>query len=192
MNGYHLSTGEFNPVGSVKVVTTDVRILASTNRDLEQMIRDGRFREELYYRINVVSVGLPALADRMEDVPLLVDHFIHRFREKRGKAITSVSGEALAAMRRYEFPGNVRELENAVEHAFVMCRGDTIDVRHLPDKILVAARDPGRPGISKKSERAIIQEALDRHAGNRQATAVELGMHRSTLWRKLRQYGLDG
>jgi len=187
-----LSTGEFSPVGSVKVVKTDVRILASTNRDLEQMIRDGRFREELYYRINVVSVGLPALADRMEDVPLLVDHFIRRFREKRGKAIKGVSGEALAAMRRYEFPGNVRELENAVEHAFVMCRGDTIDVRHLPDKILVAARDSGRPEISKKSERAIIQEALDRHAGNRQETAVELGMHRSTLWRKLRQYGLDG
>jgi len=187
-----LSTGEFSPVGSVNVVTTDVRILASTNRNLEQMILDGEFREELYYRINVVSVSLPPLCERREDVPLLVDHFIRRFREKRGKAITGISGEALAAMRRYGFPGNVRELENAVEHAFVMCRGETIEAGHLPDKILSSARDGPQPGLSKRSERAIIQEALDRHRGNRQETAVELGMHRSTLWRKLRQYGLDG
>ncbi|MEN8148928.1 MAG: sigma 54-interacting transcriptional regulator [Planctomycetota bacterium] len=186
-----LSTGEFSPVGSVDVVKTDVRILASTNRDLEHMIADGEFREELYYRINVVGVSLPPLVERREDLPLLVDHFIRRFREKRGKAIVGISSEGLAALRHYEFPGNVRELENAVEHAFVMCHEEEIQALHLPHKILAAARSPVHPEMSKKSERAIIQEALDRHGGNRQATAEELGMHRSTLWRKLRQYGLE-
>jgi DNA-binding NtrC family response regulator len=102
-----------------------------------------------------------------------------------------MSGEAMAMLRKYDFPGNVRELENAVEHAFVMCRSETIEVRHLPDKILTSVRHQPAPEISKKSERAIIEEALDRNQGNRQQTADELGMHRSTLWRKLRQYGLE-
>jgi PAS domain S-box-containing protein len=186
-----LSTGEFSPLGSVKVHRTDVRILASTNRDVERMIEEGRFREELYYRVNVVTLVLPPLKDRPEDVPLLVDHFIRRFREKRGKSIRGISPEALNLLRRYEYPGNVRELENAVEHAFVMCRGETIEVEHLPSKILAGAQ--GRPAVRNgdRSERAILAEALERHHGNRELTARELGVHRSTLWRRMKRLGIE-
>jgi DNA-binding NtrC family response regulator len=119
-----------------------------------------------------------------------VDHFIGRFREKRGKGIQGASAETLAVLRRYDFPGNVRELENAIEHAFVMCRGDTLEPEHLPPKIRSSVSVHPRAAPDERSERAIIKETLDRHAGNRQATAEELGMHRSTLWRKIRQYGL--
>lgn len=185
-----LSSGEFSPLGSVKVQKTDVRILASTNRDLDRMIEQGRFREDLYYRINVVNICLPPLRERLEDLPLLVDHFIRRFREKRSRNIQSMTNEALALLRRYDFPGNVRELENAIEHGFVMCRGEQIEPRHLPRRIQQAAENASRSDREPRSERAIIQEALARHGGNRQATALELGMHRSTLWRKLQQYHL--
>jgi PAS domain S-box-containing protein len=187
-----LSSGEFSPLGSVKVHKVDARIIACTNRDVERMIHDGEFREELYYRVNVVNLQIPALKDRPEDIPLLVEHFIGRFGEKRGKEITGVDADVLALLRRYEFPGNVRELENAIEHAFVMCRGDTIRVEHLPRKIAKAAQEAGPARIQERSERAVIREALARHGGNRQETARELGMHRTTLWRKLQQYGLDG
>lgn len=185
-----LSSGEFSPLGSVKVQKTDVRILASTNRDLDRMIEQGRFREDLYYRINVVNICLPPLRERLEDLPLLVDHFIRRFREKRSRNIQSMTNEALALLRRYDFPGNVRELENAIEHGFVMCRGEQIEPRHLPRRIQQAAENASRSDREPRSERAIIQEALARHGGNHQATALELGMHRSTLWRKLQQYHL--
>lgn len=185
-----LSSGEFSPLGSVKVQKTDVRILASTNRDLDRMIEQGRFREDLYYRINVVNICLPPLRERLENLPLLVDHFIRRFREKRSRNIQSMTNEALALLRRYDFPGNVRELENAIEHGFVMCRGEQIEPRHLPRRIQQAAENASRSDREPRSERAIIQEALARHGGNRQATALELGMHRSTLWRKLQQYHL--
>ena len=187
-----LSSGEFSPLGSVKVHKTDVRILASTNRDLEAMIEQGQFREDLYYRLNVVNIALPPLRDRPEDLPLLVDHFIRRFRERRARNIQGISNEALALLRRYAFPGNVRELENAIEHAFVMCREERIQPRHLPRRIVAAANENGQEPREPRSERAVIQEALQRHGGNRQATAQELGMHRSTLWRKLQHFGLDG
>jgi len=151
----------------------------------------GEFREELYYRINVVTLDLPALRDRPEDIPLLVDFFVKRFRERRGKPIQGASPDVLNLLRRYDFPGNVRELENAVEHAFVMCRGETIEVEHLPTKILEGAQ--GRPmrRTGHRSERAILEEALARHDGNREATAEELGIHRSTLWRKIKRLGLE-
>jgi DNA-binding NtrC family response regulator len=118
-----------------------------------------------------------------------VDHFVRRFREKRGKQIHGVSEEVLALLRRYDWPGNVRELENAIEHAFVMCRGETIVPAHLPEKV-VSAGSAARPVRTPLSESAILREALDRNHGNRSATARELGIHRATLWRKLRQYGL--
>jgi PAS domain S-box-containing protein len=186
-----LSSGEFSPLGSVEVQKVDTRIIACTNRNLEQMIEEGLFREELFYRVNVVNICLPALRERPEDIPLLVDHFVARFREKRGKDITGVSRDVLALLRSYDFPGNVRELENAIEHAFVICRGDLIEREHLPQRIAQFVKLASGTGIREQSEKAIIREALVRNRGNRQATSVELGMHRSTLWRKLRQYGLD-
>ena len=186
-----LSSGEFSPLGSVKVHRVDARIIACTNRNVEEMIEAGEFREELYYRVNVVNVTLPALKDRLEDLPLLVQHFVQRFREKRGKAIECVSDEAVALLRRYDFPGNVRELENAIEHAFVMCSGDRIEPAHLPRKIREHLPAGSISPREEMSERAILMEALSRNRGNRQKTARELGMHRSTLWRKMQQHHLD-
>jgi len=185
-----LSSGEFSPLGSVEAKKTDVRILASTNRILEDRVAQGLFREDLYYRINVVNIELPPLKERLEDIPLLVDHFVRRFRKKRGRDIQGASPEALATLRCYDFPGNVRELENAIEHAFVMCHGDLIEPRHLPERLLDAASRPADFLRERPCERAIIQEALERNGGNRRRTADELGMHRSTLWRKLQQYAL--
>jgi PAS domain S-box-containing protein len=186
-----LSSGEFSPLGSVKARKADVRILASTNRVLEEEVAEETFREDLYYRINVVNIALPALKDRLEDVPLLADHFIARFREKRGRDISGISSEGLSTLRCYDWPGNVRELENAIEHAFVMCRGDTIEPRHLPSRILDAAGAPAQVLRETPCERAVIQEALKRNGGSRERTAKELGMHRTTLWRKMQQFALD-
>jgi PAS domain S-box-containing protein len=185
-----LSTGEFSPLGSVKVHRVDARIIACTNRDLEEMIERGEFREELYYRVNVVNIRLPALKDRPEDLNLLAEHFVQRFRERRGKGILGLSSATLEVLRRYDFPGNVRELENAIEHSFVMCRGDTIEPEHLPRKICEATQSRPKPLLSEQSEKAVIREALARNGGDRQKTARELSMHRSTLWRKVREYGL--
>ena len=111
---------------------TDARILAATNADLAERIENGTFREDLYFRVNVVELRIPPLRDRPEDIPLLVDHFLKKFRKKTHKSIERVSPDALATLRRYTFPGNVRELENAIEHAFVMCHSDEIQVSHLP------------------------------------------------------------
>jgi DNA-binding NtrC family response regulator len=171
---------------------TDARILAATNADLQECITRGDFREDLYFRINVVELKIPPLRDRPEDIPLLVDHFLKKFRKKTRKSINRVSPEALGTLRRYLFPGNVRELENAIEHAFVMCHSDEIQVDHLPAGIM--RRSAAVNGVSPghRNEREVIAEALHRNAGNRALTAKELGMHRSTLWRKARMYGLDG
>jgi PAS domain S-box-containing protein len=185
-----LSSGEFSPLGSVKVHQVDTRVLAVTNRDLEAMIQAGTFREELYYRINVVRIVVPGLRQRPEDIPLLVESFVARFRERRGKRITGVSDEVLQILRRYDWPGNVRELENAIEHAFVMCRGNVIEAAHLPANI-VAVRTAAEPVRDERTEAAIIRESLARNQGNRNATARELGVHRSTLWRKLRVHHLE-
>ncbi len=192
-----LQNGEFQPLGSTRGLKSDVRVLCSTNRDVERMVREGAFREDLFYRINVIHLRVPPLKDRLEDLPLLVEHFIKQFSEKRGKAISGISAEALNVLRCYDFPGNVRELENAIEHAFVLCRGDVIQPEHLPDKILNSAREKEEDGeyraprLPRGSEEAIIREALERHDGNRGDVADELGMHRTTLWRKMKKYGIE-
>jgi PAS domain S-box-containing protein len=186
-----LNNGEYQPLGSTKTMRTDARIIASTNADLKKAIADGRFREDLYYRINVVSIDLPSLSERPEDIPLLVEHFIHKHGDRGCTRVQHVSADVLAVLRMYSFPGNVRELENAIEHAIVMCGGDEIRVEHLPEQVVDESR--GRNGIvrSEQSERDVIEEALRRHQGNRALVATELGIHRSTLWRKMKGYGLD-
>jgi PAS domain S-box-containing protein len=186
-----LNNGEYQPLGSTRTMHTDARILAATNADLLDRIGKGSFREDLYFRINVVELRIPPLRERPEDIPLLVDHFLKKFRAKTRKSIARVSPETLAALRRYDFPGNVRELENAIEHAFVMCHSDTIQLAHLPGTItrrseVVSAVTPGR-----RNEKEVIAEALHRNKGNRARTAEELGIHRSTLWRKASMYGLE-
>jgi PAS domain S-box-containing protein len=191
-----LNNGEYQPLGSTRMLQTDARIVTSSNQDLKQMVEQGAFREDLFYRINVINIHIPPLRERLEDLPLLIDHFVQKFREKRKKDIQGVSAEALNLLRRYDFPGNVRELENAIEHAFVICRKNIIGLEHLPERIIDAVQE-GKPTSSSQrayggsSEESIIREALERNRGNRVKTADELGMHRATLWRKMEKYGIN-
>jgi PAS domain S-box-containing protein len=186
-----LNNGEFHPLGSTKTQRADARIITSTNADLRREVQDGRFREDLYYRINVVDLRIPPLCDRPEDIPLLVNHFLRVFSARRRKRILQISAEAMVALRRYQYPGNIRELENAIEHAFVMCHGDQLGLEHLPEAIVAGSRTPASAGPLPRNERDVIIEALRRNAGNRSRTAAELGLHRATLWRKLKTLGIS-
>lgn len=186
-----LNNGEYRPLGSSKTLHTDARIIAATNANMEVITNEGRFRQDLYYRINVVSLDIPPLYERPEDIPLLVNHFLKYFRKKSRKPIRRISPEALSVLRRHAFPGNVRELENAVEHAFVMCHDSEIGVEHLPPHINAQVVTGKNPSSLQIDERESIVEALRRYKGNRAKAAIELGMHRSTLWRKMKMMGIS-
>ena len=188
-----LQDGEFEPLGSSRTQRVDVRIVAATHRDVDQLVRDGTFREDLYYRLAIVRLQVPALRDRREDIPLLAEHFISRMRAERGKAIAGVSDSALAALMRHDFPGNVRELENAIEYAFVVCTEGLIRPEHLPRGIagVDAADRPGQPPRSlAEAEASFLRDLLAAHQHNVSAAARELGLHRTTLWRRMRKLGL--
>ena len=187
-----LQEREYEPLGATAPVKADVRVIAATNRRLDALVREGKFREDLYYRVHVVAVSLPPLRERREDIPLLADHFVARFNRLRGRDIAGVSDEVAAILMEHEFRGNVRELENVIEHAFVLCRGAVIRPEHLPPEMrpsraLKEARQ--ETTLAAVEERKIL-DALERHAGNRAATARELGIHKTTLWRKLKKMGL--
>lgn len=186
-----LNNGEYQPLGSTETLHTDARIIAASNANLDRALADGQLREDLYFRIAVVTVELPALKERREDIPLLVDHFVGKMGLKTSKPIHNLSPEAMQLLLRYPFPGNVRELENAVEHAFVMCRGEQVEAEHLPAHILDYVRAHHDTPQERPDERTMIEMALKRHAGNRSRAAEELGMHRTTLWRKLKTLGLE-
>lgn len=185
-----LNNGEYQPLGSTNTMRTDARIIAATNANLQNCIVNGSFREDLYYRINVVSLQIPPLKDRPEDIPLLVNHFIQKFGNKTRKSIKRVTPEVLVALRKFTFPGNVRELENIIEHAFVMCHNDEIKLEHLPINIINNGNITNGVTSVKVHEKQVIAETLQRNHGNRTRTAEELGLHRSTLWRKIRMYNL--
>lgn len=185
-----LNNGEYQPLGSTKTMRTDARIIAATNADLKSMIAKGEFREDLYYRINVVSLQIPPLNERPDDIPLLVTHFVDVFRRKTRRPVRRVSPEVMSILRKYQFPGNVRELENAIEHAFVMCHDEEIQPAHLPQSITEAGAVGSGISAQKEDERDVISEVLSRHHGNKTKAAAELGVHRSTLWRKLKSYGI--
>jgi PAS domain S-box-containing protein len=189
-----LQEREYEPLGAVKPQKADVRIVAATNRNLARLVEEGRFREDLYYRLNVVKLELPPLAERREDVPLLVEHFLKRFNVRMNKRIASVSQEVMQLFMRYDFPGNIRELENAMEHAFVLCSGTRIQEEHLPQELLSRARaaplqlSAGRD-VLKAAERQTLLTMLEKHGGNRKKAAAELGISPVTLWRKLKKTG---
>ena len=189
-----LQEREYEPLGAVRPQKADVRIVAATNRNLARLVEEGRFREDLYYRLNVVKLELPALAERREDVPLLVEHFLKRFNVRMNKRIGSVSPEVIQLFMRYDFPGNIRELENAMEHAFVLCSGTQIREEHLPQELLNRARavplqlSAGRD-VLKTAERQALLTILEKHGGNRKKAAAELGISLVTLWRKLKKPG---
>ena len=200
----------YEPVGSSKPREADVRVIVAANADLAELVARGQFRQDLYYRINVISVDLPPLRERPGDVPLLAEHFLAHFRDELGRSVTGFTPEAAGALRRYDWPGNVRELENAIERATVLCRTLRIDLDDLPDPVRKAsgASDPPMPPAAAGDaiipsapmplrdaleipEREIIRAALERNAWNRQATATELDINRTTLYKKMRRYRLD-
>ncbi|MBN2451628.1 MAG: sigma 54-interacting transcriptional regulator [Lentisphaeria bacterium] len=182
------------PLGSIRAVPVDVRVIAATNRDLKELVREGIFREDLYYRIRVVHLNLPRLAQRREDIPLLVDHLIAKFNHLQGKDIAGVSDDVLACLMVHDYPGNVRELENIIEQAFVLCRAGLIEPNHLPPELRpkTAQGIPGGQPMSLESiERFSLLDALRRRRGNRRLAARDLGIHVSTLYRKIRTLGIE-
>jgi PAS domain S-box-containing protein len=180
----------FEPLGSVETVRTNMRVIAATNRNLRKLVGEGTFREDLFYRIHVVHIDMPSLRERREDIPLLMDHFIDRYNRLQGKEITGLAEEAVAILMEYDYPGNIRELQNIIEHAFVLCQNGPIQLQHLPQHLRDQSPHElfgGLGGASLKSmERILIEESLRRHAGNRTLAAKELGINPSTLFRKIR------
>jgi PAS domain S-box-containing protein len=187
-----LERKEYEPLGAIKPIKLNTRIIAATHRHLHQLSLNGEFREDLYYRINVVRLQLPPLRDRKEDIPLLTHHFIERFNNLLGRSLTGISQEALAILMLHDWPGNVRELENAVEHAFVMCRGDVINPECLPPRI----RPKGSlvvktSGLTLRAcEKETILQSLERNQWKKMKTASELGIDKNTLRRKIIRHGI--
>lgn len=190
-----LDQHKFQPLGSVKSVKADVRVIVATNKDLASMVEIGEFRQDLFYRIDVVHIELPPLRDRKEDIPLLVDKFIVRMNSLRGRAVTGMDREALGLIMSHDFPGNIRELENVIEHAFVLCSDGIIEQQHLPHSVIARAASPStdHPTLQdglKSAEARAIMDALKRNSYNRLAAARDLGMHKSTLFRKIKKLGI--
>ncbi len=196
-----LQDREFEPVGGTETYKVDVRLVLATNQNLEEAVRRGEFREDLYYRINVITLTQPALRERMGDIPLLVDHYLRHFNAQTGRGILSVDDMAMHAMQQYHWPGNVRELVNVIERAVVLTKGDRITAGDLPEKLF--EEDERRANVEahlggaslKKAlstpERSLIIQALESNGWNRQNTAKSLGINRTTLYKKMKKYDID-
>jgi transcriptional regulator with PAS, ATPase and Fis domain len=190
-----LQEKEFEPLGATRTEEANVRVIAAANRDLAALVESGTFRQDLYYRIKVMKIELPPLRQRREDIPLLTQHFITVFNAVQNKRVTGVSPDVLGVLTAHDYPGNVRELQNIIEHAFVLLHDGQIELAHLPGELVPISAQHGRGRTmierSKALEVQAIREALARNGGNRLAAARELGMHKSTLFRKVRALGLD-
>jgi PAS domain S-box-containing protein len=182
----------YEPLGSTKSVKSSARVIAATHRKLENLVREGKFREDLYFRINVVKLSLPSLAERKEDIPLLVDHFIDKFNSEKGRSVAGITPEAMAALMIHDWPGSIRELENAIEHAFVLGRDNLIRLPDLPENVVPANNAVHVPmGLTLKDiERQAINQALRRNNWRRMAAARELGIDKNTLRRKIKRLGI--
>lgn len=202
-----LQERQFEPVGSSDTRTVDVRVILATNVDLATLVANGSFRQDLYYRVNVVNLKTPPLRDRPGDIPVLAATFLRRFAKDMNREVVSFSEPALRALTTYPWPGNVRELENAVERAVLLCRGPVIELDDLPEGLI--GHPPSRPApltldyppntapmplekALEGPERQILLASLERNGWNRQLTSAELGINRTTLYKKMRKYGLDG
>ncbi len=195
-----LQEREFEPLGSTRTVKIDIRIITATNRVLTDEVKSGRFREDLFYRLNVVPIELPPLRERKEDIPLLIEHFLRKYNEKNGRNVQGFHPRALDALMRYSWPGNIRELENVVERCVILTRDDYVPFSELPQPILDSTgdsygkefREGLRPGMTlKEMERELILITLDDNDGNRTRTSRVLGITRRTLQHKLKEYGID-
>lgn len=182
----------YEPLGSSHTVKTNARVISATHRNLENMVQEDRFRQDLYFRINIIRLSLPRLSERKEDIPLLADHFIESFNFSKGKKIVGLTQEAITALMLYDWPGNVRELENAIEYAFVFCTGELIRLQHLPDHLHPDKSSIVVPvGVTlKEIEKRAIQQALQKNQWKKLATAKELGIDKNTLRRKIQRLGI--
>ncbi|MCU0608114.1 MAG: sigma 54-interacting transcriptional regulator [Candidatus Edwardsbacteria bacterium] len=194
-----LQEREIVPVGGTRPIKVDVRLVSATNVDLSRAVEQGRFRTDLFYRINVIPVKIPPLRERPTDIPMLADHFLHKVANKEGSPVPKVSAAALAALGRYQWPGNVRELENAIERAVVLAAGPLIEPAHLPPEVIGPGTRMIKPeavqadnsGSLKTNERQAIINALQQTGGNKSQAAKSLGIHYTTLYRKMKHYGLE-
>ncbi len=207
-----LEEGEIQPLGGTRTVKVKVRLITATNRDLRAMVKQGQFREDLYYRVKVIPIEIPRLSLRRKDIPLLVDHFTAILATKAGRSAPSISQKAMRVLFDYDYPGNVRELRNIIERAFVLCAGSVIDVQHLPpevvdhsrrcvgldpylprtpeEQISLSAKPPSRRAESEPPEKQRLIGILDEYGWNRTAVAKRLGIGRTTLWRRMKDYGM--
>jgi DNA-binding NtrC family response regulator len=189
----------FERVGSNKTLTADVRLITATNKNLAQLVKEGSFRDDLYFRLRVVEIHMPPLRERKDDIPLLAQTFVKEFAEENGKKVRALAPDAMDALMVYPWPGNVRELRTVIEHAVVLCRSDDIGIRDLPQNVRIG-RDENFAGDGallsggmtvKEAEKQLIIRALKDSNGNRSAAAKKIGMSRRTLHRKLHTYQLE-
>ncbi|MFZ5765494.1 MAG: sigma 54-interacting transcriptional regulator [Thermodesulfobacteriota bacterium] len=192
-----IQSRQYEPLGSTTPVDADVRIIAATNRDLFTLMQEGVFRDDLYYRLNVVKLQIPPLRERREDLPVLIEYIIEKFNRERGKDIGGMSDAAMALLMRYDFPGNVRELQNIIEYAFILCQGGMIRPEHLPEPFrpgedeVAAGTVPDQPMTMEEAEKYIIMQALQRNRWRRMATCRELQISKDTLRRKIERFGIE-
>ncbi len=182
----------YEPLGATQSVQTNARVIAATHRNLEQRVKDNLFREDLYYRINIMKISLPPLSERKEDIPLLAEYFIEHFNRTQNRHILGLTHSAITALMLYDWPGNIRELENAFEHAFVLCAEDMIHIYHLPERIQpadISAQVPSGLTLKEIEKMAVVQ-ALHRNRWKRMATARDLGIDKNTLRRKIQRFGI--
>ena len=187
---------EVLPLGGTRPVKVDVRFIAASNRNMKDWVADGRFRQDLFYRLNVVNLHIPPLSQRREDIPLLAQHFLDRAAPVMGKPVRHLAENALALLKAYDFPGNVRELENIIERGVALCQGDTLAAAHLPDdlrdlSIRAFRRKDGKVIPLEEQEKDYILWVLDEAHGNQTLAAQMLGIDRVSLWRKLKKYGQE-
>jgi len=189
-----LQESEFERVGGTRTIKVDVRIISATNKNLEQLVKDEKFRDDLFYRLKVVTIDVPPLRERREDIPLLVDYHLKRFTEIHNKPVKGISREAMKVLKSYSWHGNIRELMNCIESAVVMSIGEVIDVDSLPPFMAVGQKNQAS-GLGARNlfdiEKKAILDSLDKHRGNKAETARALGIGLRTLYRKLNQYGVD-
>jgi two-component system response regulator HydG len=193
-----LEDREFYPLGSRKTTKVDVRIISATNQNLGQLVRERRFREDLFYRLNVMRLELPSLRDRRSDIPLLISHILKRLRVTRDSRAESFANNAMDVLLNYDFPGNVRELENIIEHALIVCQGEIIERHHLPLALqqgILQALPAGETSLPSDaveiSEKNMIMDMLQKFSWNKGKTAAALNINRTTLWRKIKKYNIS-
>jgi len=191
-----LQERELLRVGGTEAVAIDVRFIAATNRDLQESVDNGRFRADLFFRLNVVNLALPPLRERRDDVPLLAFYFLKKFAQAMGKPVADIAPDALRLLSRYDYPGNVRELANLIERGVALARGELLELAHLPESLKNLSVRIAAPASSdlhslEKNEAAYIAQVLEYTGGNRNQAADILGIDRVSLWRRIKRYGLE-